>query len=117
MRMLIAGDMSNQIRKSRSITQFAKKHQAPKGRVTYERLTAMLVERGQSEALGYFREGGGEYYTYLWYGGPKGFFQRLNFKLSQATLDEWSDIFDSLLKMAKHPSHESLALAQTLSQR
>jgi hypothetical protein len=69
-------------------------------RVTFERLTAMLVERNRSEALGRFKEDGHERYTYLWYGGPTTFFRRLDVKLSDATLEGWRGIFDSLLEQA-----------------
>src|SRR5580704_4520883 len=69
-------------------------------RVTFEKLTAMLVERNRSEALGRFKEDGHERYTYLWYGGPTTFFRRLNVKISDATLDGWRRIFDSLLEQA-----------------
>jgi hypothetical protein len=69
-------------------------------RVTFEKLTAMLVERNRSEALGRFKEDGHDRYTYLWYGGPITFFRRLDLKLSDATLDGWRGIFDSLLEQA-----------------
>jgi hypothetical protein len=69
-------------------------------RVTFEKLTAMLVERNRSEALGRLKEDGHERYTYLWYGGPTTFFRRLDLKLSDATLDGWRGIFDSLLEQA-----------------
>jgi len=69
-------------------------------RVTFEKLTEMLVERNRSEALGRLKEDGQERYTYLWYGGPTMFFRRLDLKLSDATLDGWRRIFDSLLEQA-----------------
>src|SRR5262249_16704982 len=69
-------------------------------RVTFDKLTAMLVERNRSEALGRFKEDGHERYTYLWYGGPTTFFRRLDLKLSDATLEGWRGIFDSLLEQA-----------------
>jgi len=69
-------------------------------RVTFEKLTAMLVERNRSEALGRFKEDGHDRYTYLWYGGPTTFFRRLDLKLSEATLDGWRGIFDRLLEQA-----------------
>jgi hypothetical protein len=37
----------------------------------------------------------------LWYGGPKTFLRRLDVKLSEASIEEWSGIFDSLLNAAK----------------
>jgi hypothetical protein len=69
-------------------------------RVTFEKLTDMLVERKRSEALGRLKEDGQERYTYLWYGGPTTFFRRLDLKLSDATLDGWRVIFDALLEQA-----------------
>jgi len=69
-------------------------------RVTFEKLTEILVERNRSEALGRLKEDGHERYTYLWYGGPTTFFRRLELKLSDATLDGWQRIFDSLLEQA-----------------
>jgi hypothetical protein len=69
-------------------------------RVTFEKLTEMLVERNRSEALGRLKEDGQERYTYLWYGGPTTFFRRLDLKLSDATLDGWRVIFDALLEQA-----------------
>ena len=95
--------MSRQISKRKPTTRTSLEvHWSHGARVTFERLTAMLVDRNHEEALGRFREGGREYYTYLWYGGPKTFLQRLDVKLSSATLDEWAGIFDSLLKRATH---------------
>ena len=69
-------------------------------RVTFEKLTGMLVERNRSEALGRLKEDGHECYTYLWYGGLTTFFRRLDLKLSDATLDGWGGIFASLLEQA-----------------
>jgi hypothetical protein len=69
-------------------------------RVTFEKLTAMLVERNRSEALGRFKEDGHERYTYLWYGGPTTFFRRLDVKLSDTSLDGWGVVFDALLEQA-----------------
>ena len=69
-------------------------------RVTFEKLTEMLVERNRSEALGRFKEDGHDCYTYLWYGSPTTFFRRLDVKLSDATLDGWRGIFDALLEQA-----------------
>lgn len=95
------GDMSRRIAKHESMTEPDGMHWSHKPRVTFDKLTTMLVDRNHSEALGRFREGGREYYTYLWYGGPKTFLRRLDVKLSEASLDEWSGIFDSLLDAAR----------------
>jgi hypothetical protein len=94
-------NMSRQIAKHESTTEVAGIHWSHKPRVTFDKLTTMLVDRDHSEALGRFREGGREYYTYLWYGGPKTFLRRLDVKLSEASIEEWSGIFDSLLNAAK----------------
>jgi hypothetical protein len=94
--------MSTQTLKHKPASQGTEVHWRHKPRVTFDKLTAMLVDRNHGEALGRFRESGREYYTYLWYGGPKTFLHRLDVKLSEATLDEWSGIFDSLLNTATH---------------
>jgi hypothetical protein len=95
----MSGPMTN--RKSERVGAAAGRAPTPTSpRVTFEKLTAMLVERNRSEALGRFKEDGHERYTYLWYGGPTTFFRRLDVKISDATLDGWRRIFDSLLEQA-----------------
>jgi|SRR5580658_4642211 hypothetical protein len=84
-------------------------------RVTFEKLTEMLVERNRSEALGRLKEDGQERYTYLWYGGPTTFFRRLDLKLSDVTLDGWRRIFDSLLQQAYGSARIEPAVAMQTS--
>ena len=93
--------MSAHSGKHKTTTTAGKIHWSQRPRVTFDRLTAMLVDRNSGEALGRFREGGREYYTYLWYGGPKTFLHRLDVKLSETTLNDWSATFDALLNAAK----------------